>query len=756
MIERRRRALITRPQEDSADAAIALARRGITPVLAPMMRIEYATADIENETEIAQAVLFTSRNGVRAFARMSQRRDVAVYAVGDSTAMLARENGFVRVESAHGDSADLARLVIDRLDPADGLLFHAAGATVAGDLADALNKAGFKTVRRTLYEAKPVDALTADTVTALRDRTLDYVLFFSPRTARIFCDLVNDAGLGRTCDSLTAVCLSEAVSDEISGLTWKETAVAAAPTTDALLAVLGDPRSEAAETGPLPPGPGPGPGPKPAAGPARPAPNGNAGTDEKPAPDASVQRQMPDRQGTAGDISTGKETPMETPMETPKPAGDTPAKLETAARPPVKPPQELPGKPSPETSEKPSQESPEESSGNTPAPAQPVSRDTAAHKTTIMGALPVALPVAAVLTAALLAGGYMTLPTWRDRLPPDVRAHLAGADAASGATAATLRRENAELLARIDDLDKILIAANAELATTRNDAGRQVADLTARLEASEKTVAGLRAAAADSAKIAQANAALTEKTAALERALADALEARSLAVRNADAAEAARQATAAKSAAQAEALNRTIAGLEKDLATARQAVITAGRSDTIALAANKLRNAIGRAAPFAEEIAELKRLGGNNPDIAAAIARMEPFSEKGVPGRAALFAGLPETVDAVLAAARAPVKTGWLDQALDKLTGFVTIRRIDGKGAGVDAVLARAERTAREGDLAATVAELSALTGPAAKAAASWLAAAHSRLAAEDAGAALDEVILEAYASGSATKGAGQ
>ena len=129
---RRKRALITRPQEDSADAAIALARRGITPVLAPMMRIDYATTDIENEVALAQAVLFTSRNGVRAFSRLSPRRDVAVFAVGDSTAALARDNGFANVESARGDSADLARLTIDRLNPADGLLFHAAGATVTG------------------------------------------------------------------------------------------------------------------------------------------------------------------------------------------------------------------------------------------------------------------------------------------------------------------------------------------------------------------------------------------------------------------------------------------------------------------------------------------------------------------------------------------------------------------------------------------------------------------------------------------------
>ena len=235
---RRKRALITRPQEDSADAAIALVRRGITPVLAPMMRIEYATGDIESEVTLSQAILFTSRNGVRAFSRLSARRDVAVFAVGDSTAALARDNGFVNVESAEGDSADLARLTIDRLDPADGLLFHAAGATVAGDLTDALNKAGFKTVRRPLYEAKALGALTDETATALRDRTLDYVLFFSPRTGRIFADLVKKAELTRTCDSLTAICLSDAVASEIADIKWRKTVTAHLPTTAALLSVI--------------------------------------------------------------------------------------------------------------------------------------------------------------------------------------------------------------------------------------------------------------------------------------------------------------------------------------------------------------------------------------------------------------------------------------------------------------------------------------------------------------------------------------
>ena len=68
---RRRRALITRPQEDAADVAVALARRGITPVLAPMMNIVPAGADIAADAMAAQAILFTSRNGVRAFCRLT-------------------------------------------------------------------------------------------------------------------------------------------------------------------------------------------------------------------------------------------------------------------------------------------------------------------------------------------------------------------------------------------------------------------------------------------------------------------------------------------------------------------------------------------------------------------------------------------------------------------------------------------------------------------------------------------------------------
>lgn len=239
--ERPVRALITRPKEDCADIAAALRARAIEPVIEPLLRIApvAATADLDG----VQAVLLTSRNGARALAAATQRRDVPVLAVGDSTAALARELGFAAVESAGGDSVALAALARARLDAAAGPLFHAAGfhaagSAVAGDLAAGLAENGFAVRREVLYEAQPVDRLSAGLRELLSRRRLDMALFFSPRTAKIFVGLADDAGLGAAATSMIAVCLSPAVRDAAAGLKWRAIATAARPDMDGLIAAL--------------------------------------------------------------------------------------------------------------------------------------------------------------------------------------------------------------------------------------------------------------------------------------------------------------------------------------------------------------------------------------------------------------------------------------------------------------------------------------------------------------------------------------
>jgi uroporphyrinogen-III synthase len=183
-----------------------------------------------------QAILFTSANGVRAFAEATSRRDFRAFAVGDATAAAARNAGFADVTSADGTVDDLAKLVIGRLKPRNGAVFHAAASVTAGDLQGLLEAAGFSVRRAALYEAVEAERLSVATRQAIAQHEIDAALFFSPRNAATFVRLAT--GLEEGCKHMVAIALSSAVAEKLAPLSWRRVAVASAPNESALLAAL--------------------------------------------------------------------------------------------------------------------------------------------------------------------------------------------------------------------------------------------------------------------------------------------------------------------------------------------------------------------------------------------------------------------------------------------------------------------------------------------------------------------------------------
>lgn len=704
--ERRRRALITRPQEDAAAVAVALARRGITPVLAPMMQTEFEPADIDADLARAQAVLFTSRNGVRAFSRVSDRRDIPVYAVGDSTADLARDNGFSTVESAGGDSADLARLVAGRLDPSDGPLLHIAGKTVAGDLSGALAADGFEIVRRTLYEAKPAPVLTAETAAAIRNEEIDYVLFFSPRTAQVFSDLVEAAGLTAHCRNFEAICLSEAVAAELPAADWKVRRTAASPTSDALLQTVdaasgGDTATaeDAAHTPSLIPQ-----SPFAKDPPPPPAESGNEPVDDSGPVDLAPLQKAIERAAARADA--------------PRPGSDDPPPLSDDDEKPT-PESSMTETATPETA----QSDPDEKVLS-PATAPPRSRAPAVAWTL-------------VVVFAVAIAGYFTLPIWRDKLPQYVQDRLGGgrpatvvADDRVTAELTALRTQNDTLKAAVADLGKNLEGSRARLSA--------IDDIAARQSTGEKALEDLRS---------ELKTAAQPETPAVDTELLARLDALEKSISGTIAAQSGQAAAGQKLDAGMAALTARIAALEAAVAELQSASRASGKIDALALAAGRLRDALARATPFEAEIATLKNLAGDNAAVAAAIATVESRAMAGIPSRASVLSRLPGTVDAIVAATRTPDDGGWMDRTVSKLRSFVTVRRVDGKGGGADAIVARAETAANRGDLAVAVAEMSKLDGKAADVSKAWLQDARARLAAEAARTALDRIVLDGLAT---------
>jgi len=246
------RVLVTRPQPAAAALAGRLATLGHEALVAPLLSIVPEIDAGERLAQAlvdAQAVLFTSVNGVEAFAAASGRRDLLVYAVGDATARAARAAGFAEVESACGDVASLVALVRARATPGAGALIHARGSDVAGDLAGDLAVAGFTLRRAALYRAMPVETLESTVIAAFHQGRIDAALFFSPRTAAAFVRLARAAGIGGDCAAVVAVALSPAVAAELGTLAWQRKLTAAEPTETAILDMLAQLTVAAARAG---------------------------------------------------------------------------------------------------------------------------------------------------------------------------------------------------------------------------------------------------------------------------------------------------------------------------------------------------------------------------------------------------------------------------------------------------------------------------------------------------------------------------
>ncbi|MES1202297.1 MAG: uroporphyrinogen-III synthase [Pseudomonadota bacterium] len=222
------RIAVTRSEPDASHTSERLRALGAEAVLAPLLVIE--TRAFDATLDGVQALLFTSANGVRAFAERSAAREIVALTVGDATAEAARACGFREAHSADGDVATLAAFVQHLCDPKRGRLVHIAGADVAGDLVGALTSAGFDAERRVAYEAV---AVTQAPAVLLGD--IDLVLFHSARAARVYAAL----GAPRAAER-AAACLSPAVAEAVQNspdrsIPWARIIVSPTPREEALL-----------------------------------------------------------------------------------------------------------------------------------------------------------------------------------------------------------------------------------------------------------------------------------------------------------------------------------------------------------------------------------------------------------------------------------------------------------------------------------------------------------------------------------------
>lgn len=201
--------LITRPEPAGRTFADMLRTKlgaNCTICTSPLMQIEVC-ANLPDLTKI-RTLIFTSRHGVKAFAKLTDRRDIPAYAVGEATGQAAQDTGLT-VTIGDGDAERLVKKIIGE-KPALPCL-HLRGEHVIAPLAQILTSAGLETYDAVIYLQKSCP-LSKDAQQLLQKPDPVIVPLFSPRSVRLAFAQKQHSNWQAP---LHIVAMSQAVADQV-------------------------------------------------------------------------------------------------------------------------------------------------------------------------------------------------------------------------------------------------------------------------------------------------------------------------------------------------------------------------------------------------------------------------------------------------------------------------------------------------------------------------------------------------------------
>ncbi len=223
------RILLTRPLEQSEKLAPQLRKNGLDVVICPMMTLHKYDGDSLPGTKF-QAIILTSANSLRFSDLSGYKKDTHIFTVGDKTAKEAQLIGFKNVISADGNLEKLSDTIKKTLKPQNGALLYIRGKHIAGPLTADLRFADFEVFEHIVYEMKAVPALNKNIAQMILNGDIDFIPFYSQRSALIFKELIERANLENSLKMITALAISPNVSHGVEELPWKDMLISDQPT----------------------------------------------------------------------------------------------------------------------------------------------------------------------------------------------------------------------------------------------------------------------------------------------------------------------------------------------------------------------------------------------------------------------------------------------------------------------------------------------------------------------------------------------
>ncbi len=227
--------LITRPIDEATQTAKKLEAMGHRVVMAPVICVEPVSFELPEDN---RSIIVTSKNGVRMGLANIGDKTRPIFAVGEKTADEARGQGFTNVTVGPGTARQLVPLLLECGFTEKRKYSYLCGTHISYNICDVLKNEGLDAENTVTYQTRAVRGLSVGVQEMLDEGGIDFALFYSPRTATIFEEVVADYGRSDWLRSLDAFCLSTRIADNLLG-PWQNKKYAVIPTEKAMFSMLG-------------------------------------------------------------------------------------------------------------------------------------------------------------------------------------------------------------------------------------------------------------------------------------------------------------------------------------------------------------------------------------------------------------------------------------------------------------------------------------------------------------------------------------
>ena len=239
------RILVTRPEEAGQRTAARLRTLGHDPVLLPLMIAEHhPDAVLAALRQPHAALAVTSAEAVRVLRslgpELTPQLGTTVFAVGEATAIAAREAGFSSVQVAEGTGASMVEIFGGQLvrRTSSAPLLYLAGSPRSPVLEAGLAALEVPVLVAETYSMHPLSIDPEAVETALGHPPIDIVLLYSQETARRFFEVVSSEESLEALRRVPLLCLSENVAKAVPERLRQNVHAATRPDEDSLLTLL--------------------------------------------------------------------------------------------------------------------------------------------------------------------------------------------------------------------------------------------------------------------------------------------------------------------------------------------------------------------------------------------------------------------------------------------------------------------------------------------------------------------------------------